>query len=131
MPDLACLPDRQCGTCARGKSGRSVVGPCLYPSSRGIDMPRRQAIPTYRLHKPSGQARVIIDGRHVYLGPHGSDDSKVEYERRVRKLLTDRQAAEMEAKVRVSNDLTVAELAAAYLKFARGYYVKRGRPTPE
>lgn len=94
-------------------------------------MPRRQSVPSYRLHKPSGQARVIIDGRHVYLGPYGSDESKAEYERVVRKLLTDRAAAELEAKVQVSTDLTVAELVAAYLEFARGYYVKHGRQTPE
>jgi hypothetical protein len=26
-------------------------------------------IPTYRHHKPSGQARVIINGKHHYVGP--------------------------------------------------------------
>jgi hypothetical protein len=26
--------------------------------------------PSYRLHKPSGQARVIIDGEHKYLLPN-------------------------------------------------------------
>jgi integrase len=94
-------------------------------------MPRSQKIPTYRLHRPSGQARVIIDGRHVYLGPYGSEESKAEYDRLVRKLLTERTAAELEAKVQLSTDLTVAELAAAYLNFARTYYVKHDRLTPE
>ena len=50
-------------------------------------MPRRKGVPAYRLHKPSGQARVISDGRHVYLGPYGSEESKAEYERLIRKLL--------------------------------------------
>src|SRR5437016_3442771 len=94
-------------------------------------MPRRRTIPTYRLHKPSGLARVIINGEHVYLGRYGSDESKAEYERLVRKLLTERVAADLEAQVQVSTDLTVAELAAGYLKFARTYYVKHGRQTPE
>src|SRR5262245_52572740 len=50
-------------------------------------MPRpRNAVPTYRLHKPSGQAVVTLSGagggRHdVYLGPHGSPESLAEYER--------------------------------------------------
>jgi len=32
-------------------------------------------VPNYRLHKPSGQARVIINGQHVYLGEFGSAES--------------------------------------------------------
>jgi integrase len=94
-------------------------------------MPRRRTIPRYRLHAPSGQARVILDGRHLYLGRYDSEESRAEYDKLVRKLLTDRAAAELEARVQISNDLTVAEVAAAYLKFARTYYVKRGRGTPE
>ena len=31
-------------------------------------MPKQKRIPSYRLHKASGQARVIIDGEHIYLG---------------------------------------------------------------
>ena len=50
-------------------------------------MPRRQTIPTYRLHKPSGQARVIINGRHVYLGRYGTAAAKGEYNRLIREWL--------------------------------------------
>jgi hypothetical protein len=32
--------------------------------------------PAYRERKPSGQARVIVNGRHVYLGKYGSEESK-------------------------------------------------------
>ena len=32
-------------------------------------------IPSYRLHKPSGQGRVIIGGEHLYLGPYASPES--------------------------------------------------------
>jgi hypothetical protein len=91
----------------------------------------RKGVLAYRLHKPSGQARVIIDGRHVYLGPYGSEESKAEYERLVRKLLTDRTAAELEARVQVSTDLTIAALIASYLAFAKTDYVKNGRETQE
>src|SRR5262249_16332328 len=66
-----------------------------------------------------------------YLGPFGSGESKAEYERLVRKLLTDRTAAEVEARVHLSTDLTIAELIASYLAFAKTYYVKNGRETEE
>jgi hypothetical protein len=36
-------------------------------------------VPSYRLHKPSGQARVIIKGKHHYLGPHGSKEICAKY----------------------------------------------------
>ena len=44
-------------------------------------MPRTKGIPAYKRHKASEQARVIIDGHHVYLGPHGSPESHEEYAR--------------------------------------------------
>ncbi len=45
-------------------------------------MPKRNGhVPAYRLHKPSGQARVIIDGKHVYLGGYGSPESREKYAR--------------------------------------------------
>lgn len=42
-------------------------------------MPRRATVPTYRLHKASGQAVVTIDGRDHYLGTHGSAESHQRY----------------------------------------------------
>ena len=35
----------------------------------------RQSVPSYRLHKPSGQARTIILGRHIYLGKYNLPES--------------------------------------------------------
>jgi hypothetical protein len=32
-------------------------------------MLRPKGVPGYRRHRASGQAHVIIDGRHIYLGP--------------------------------------------------------------
>jgi len=43
-------------------------------------MPRK-SVPSYRLHKPSGQARTIIDGRHIYLGKFNSPESRRKYVR--------------------------------------------------
>jgi integrase len=94
-------------------------------------VPRSKGIPSYCLHRPTGQARVRIDGRDVYLGTHGSDKSKRKYEEVVRKLISDRAADELKARVEVASDLTIHELVASYLKFARTYYVKDGRQTTE
>lgn len=39
-------------------------------------MAKRPRIPKYSLHKPSGRARVILNGRHIFLGKYGSDESR-------------------------------------------------------
>lgn len=94
-------------------------------------MPRTKGIPAYGLHKPTGQARVRINGKDEYLGPHGSEESKRKYEQIVRKLITARAADEVRARVEIATDLTISELVAAYLQHAKVYYVKDGRQTTE
>jgi hypothetical protein len=37
--------------------------------------------PKYRLHHPTGQAVVTIDQRDIYLGKHGTPESKAKYHR--------------------------------------------------
>ena len=49
-------------------------------------MPRSRTVPSYRLHKPSGQAVVTLrtaEGgrRDVYLGVYNSPESRAEYGR--------------------------------------------------
>ena len=44
-------------------------------------------VPSYRLHKPTRQAIVTIAGKMHYLGEWGSQESKREYRRLLRKLL--------------------------------------------
>ena len=39
--------------------------------------------PKYRKHKASGQALVTLNGRDFYLGPHGSPESRADYDRLV------------------------------------------------
>ncbi len=80
----------------------------------------RVRIPAYRLHRPTGQARVIIGGRHFYLGKHGSPESWEKFHR----LIVERLACPPPA-----CDLTIIKLIAAYWQFAEGAYVKDGRPT--
>ena len=55
-------------------------------------MPKRSR-PSYWLHKPSGQARVRIDGRDIYLGEYGSAESQERYDALVRDWLV-RQSIE-------------------------------------
>ena len=85
--------------------------------------------PKYRLHKASGLAVVTINGRDIYLGPSGSQESQAEYRRLVAEWLTNhRQTGSVP---RSSTDLTVNELMLAYLRHVDGYHRKNGKPTTE
>ncbi len=92
-------------------------------------MPRRKGIPAYSFHKPSGQARVRIDGRDHYLGSYDSPESKAEYERLVRRTMADRTRAVLERSVERATDITVSEIVVRYTAHVESYYVKNGRPT--
>src|SRR5687767_11461572 len=39
--------------------------------------------PSYRLHKPTGQAVVTLNGKDFYLGKHGTAESKAAYGRKI------------------------------------------------
>lgn len=98
-------------------------------------MPRPiNPVPTYRHHKPSGQAytRVTRDGRRrdVYLGPYGSPESKAEFARVCRQVAASAAAA---AKLAAgAARLTVNEVAVAFLRQAPSYYRRPdGTPTGE
>lgn len=83
------------------------------------------AIPKRRHHRASGQAIVVIAGQTHYLGPWRSKASKVEYDRLIGEWL----AAGRPQQLAPECDATVVELANHYWQFAKGYYVKDGRPT--
>jgi hypothetical protein len=91
-------------------------------------MPNLQSsLPSYCLHRASGQAYVNLSGRVVYLGPHGSKVSKGEYDRVVGEWLA--------AGRRLPSDpceTTIAEIVAAFRKHAAVYYRDiDGKPTSE
>lgn len=91
-------------------------------------MPRlKNAVPKYRLQKRSGQAIVTLNGRDYLLGPHGTDVSRRQYDRLIAEWL-DRGRQPVVAE---SASLTIAELAARYLTFAEGHYVRDGKPSTE
>ncbi len=90
-------------------------------------MPRlSNSLPKYRKHRASGQAVVTIEGRDFYLGPHRTKASRLEYDRIIAEYL----AAGRRLPGHCSGtSITVVELTVRYVEFAKGYYVKNGRPT--
>lgn len=89
-------------------------------------MPKR--VPSYRHHRPSGQAVVTINGRDFYLGPWDTDLSRAEYDRITGEWLANGRSLSIREKF---PDLRICELVVAYLDFAKGYYVNDGRPSKE
>ncbi len=89
-------------------------------------MPKlRNVIPKYAKHRGSGQATVTLNGREFYLGSHGSKVSKIAYDRLVAEWLANDRRGETEP-----DSITVVEVVAAFLKWAKGHYRKQsGRPT--
>ena len=89
-------------------------------------------VPSYRLHKASGQAVVVLNGTSIYLGPFDSPESRARYDRVVARYLTDRaepgHPAPRGRPGPVPGELTVSEMVLRYWTFATGYYVKNGKP---
>lgn len=89
-------------------------------------MPRyAHRIPGLKLHKPSGNAYVRLDGRMVYCGRHGSAESQTRYERAVAECLgRDRTPAA------AGPSPIVAEVLSAFMRHAMAYYRSpTGEPT--
>ena len=86
--------------------------------------PNPRRLPSYRLHKPSGLARVIINGEHVYLGKFGTAESWERYNRLIAERLRGANGVNPpEARQGLqSPSITVNELILAYWQFAQGYY---------
>lgn len=81
--------------------------------------------PSYRLHRPTGQAVVSLNGKDLYLGRHGSPESIAEYDRLIAEWLAGGRG---KAPAPSKTDLTVAEAMAAYWKHCKSHYeVKSSR----
>ncbi len=52
-------------------------------------MARRKSVPSYCLHKPSGQAVVYVGKKAVYLGRHDSPESRQAYGELLSRLAAD------------------------------------------
>ncbi len=84
-------------------------------------------LPKYRKHRASGQAVVTLNGRDFYLGPHGTQASKIQYDRLLGEWLQNSRNPLISA----SDGITVVELCARYFKFAKQYYQRNGKCTGE
>lgn len=82
----------------------------------------RQKPPAYTLHKPSGQARVRIDGKDHYLGPYSSPESRRKYARILAEWSAVNPTLHERKESPSLDNLTIAELLLEYLRFAKDYY---------
>ena len=82
-------------------------------------------VPSYRRHRPTGQAVVTLCGRDIYLGKWGTKPSRREYDRLVQEWLAGGRSLPPDE----PGALTVAELVSRYWQFAKRYYVKGGKPS--
>jgi hypothetical protein len=101
-------------------------------------MPRVRSVPSYRLHKPSGQAVVTIRypggvRRDVYLGEYDSPPSRQEYARIVAELAVAPATPQLTSvgQTRPAAQ-TVNEVLLAYLEYAGRHYRRPdGKATDE
>src|SRR5579863_1836997 len=87
-------------------------------------MPRSKKKPAYTLHKPSGRARVRVNGDDIYLGEYGSQESLDRYDELIVAWLANNGEI-------ATFKLTVDDLVVQYLTHARQHYRKNGRLTSE
>ena len=79
--------------------------------------------PKYALHKPSGNARVTVYGKRIYLGKYNSPESIAKYNSVI---------AELESKQAGNSTITIGRLAILFMAHAEVYYRKPdGTPTNE
>jgi integrase len=88
-------------------------------------------VPGYRRHRPSGQAVLTLSGQDHYLGPHGTKVSKAEYDRVVAEWLARGRRPLVDQEDAGAGEITIIELVAAYVRYAKGYYRKGGKITTE
>lgn len=84
-------------------------------------------IPSYRLHKASGQAVVTLGGKDYYLGKHGTKESHAEY-RRITGLYVGNG---FQVPLDPASGITIAEMLVRFWDHAERYYRKRGRGTSQ
>lgn len=80
---------------------------------------KRVRVPSYRLHKPTGQAVVTLSGKDHYLGKYDTQESRQRYA----KLLTEWESSNRStAFAEPLNVLTMAQVTLSYLDHAKAYY---------
>jgi integrase len=96
-------------------------------STTSTARPRR--VPSYRLHKASGQAVVTLSGVDHYLGKHGTPASEERYNRLLAEWLAANRTLPAPQEPGV---FSVADLVLAYWSHAKVYYADLdGKPTSQ
>lgn len=80
-------------------------------------------IPSFRLHRGSGQAVVTLDGKDHYLGRHDSPESRIRYDR----LIAEWLAAGRVAIPAPGSIMTVQEAIGVYWRVARQDHTRDGK----
>jgi len=78
----------------------------------------RSSLPSYRLHKSSGQAVVTLDGHDYYLGLHGTPTSRARYDRLIAEWLAGNRSLPPTVASSDANGLTVSEVLAGFWRHA-------------
>jgi integrase len=100
-------------------------------------MPKNHRIPSYRFHKATGQAVVVLNGRSIYLGPWNTAQSRAKYERVLAEWLAGGRVLPDEDHAPTSTDpkkvdLRVCELILAFVNHGKSHYCHpNGTPTGE
>ncbi len=98
-------------------------------------MPNGRRIPMYRLHRPTGQAVVRLEGRDHYLGSHGTPESRKRYDRLIAEWLTrstSPPATGDQFSTAASPAATIDEVVLAFWTHAETHYRDpQGSPTAE
>lgn len=99
-------------------------------------MPRlTNRLPSYRLHKASGQAVVTLDGREFYLGLHNTEESRDRYKLIIQEWLACQKrlppTGPTGSRLRPATDITLNEIFLPYWEHVQQYYRKNGKPTSE
>ena len=79
-----------------GSAARKDLPKRIIPFAiKELHIPRlKSRVPAYCQHSASGQARVKLGGEYIYLGPHGSQTTRNEYDRLIAEwLATGRRSA--------------------------------------
>lgn len=74
-------------------------------------------VPSYRLHRGSGQAIVTINRRDFYLGRHNTPDSRRRYHRLIAEYLSSPETFSLSTSRK--SDAAVSELIVAFLAFVK------------
>ena len=74
---------------------------------------KRHALPNRLYHRPSGQDRIVWNGRTIYLGKHGSPEAEARYRKVLQAILETGQPFPAESVV------TVAQVAARFMVHTR------------